>query len=75
MKGVAYTEVEQATLMDLIEERKNVLENKETDKGSLKMKNSAWEEISQSYNAVGPTAGPRNSKQLKKYVNHSMHIL
>jgi hypothetical protein len=72
-KGVAFTDEEHRTLMDLIDEKKNVLECKVTDKGSLKQKNETWEEITVSYNAVGPTSGPRNSKQLKKYVNHYNH--
>jgi len=62
LKGVAYTQGEQATLMDLIEERKDALECKVTDKGSLKLKNDAWEDVTLGYNAMGPTCLTLHSK-------------
>jgi hypothetical protein len=68
-KGITYTREEQHLVMDLVEEQKAFLDSKETDKVSLKKKNSAWEEVTQRYNARGPSSGPRSLKQLKKYVN------
>jgi hypothetical protein len=72
IKTVAYTLEEQHILLDWVEEKKNVLESKETDKPSLRTKSAAWEEVTQGHNAKGPTSGPRTAKQLKKYVNNSM---
>ena len=68
MKGMPFSQKEQNVLMDLVEERRGILENKETDKVSLGRKNGAWEEVANCFNARGPTSGPRTSKQLKKYV-------
>ncbi len=40
-KGITYTREEQHLVMDLVEEQKAFLDSKETDKVSLKKKNSA----------------------------------
>lgn len=59
-----FSEHEKLVLLSLVENHRQVVENKNTDSVSLKKKQEVWETITKIYNAN--EVNPRNSKQLKK---------
>ena len=59
-----YCEVEKITLLEIVEEYKNIILNKKTDNISVKEKNKAWDKVAHEFNAVAQT-GNRTGSQLK----------
>ena len=62
-RGKNFNDFERNLIIELVGEKKAVIENKRTDAVFLKEKNAAWEEITRQYNAVSQT-GLRTTKQL-----------
>lgn len=62
-RGKNFTEIEKATLVDIISDFKNIIENKKTDGTTLKAKNEAWHEISTRFNAA--SCNSRSASQLR----------
>lgn len=63
-RGKNYTDKEKETLLEIVSDFGNVIENKQTDGASVKLKNEAWEAISELYNSTSQT-GVRSASQLK----------
>ncbi|KAG0442856.1 hypothetical protein HPB47_015546, partial [Ixodes persulcatus] len=59
-----FTEREKDALLDLVEEFKNIVESKTTDKITTKTKNRVWDRITLKFNAV--MGARREAHQLKK---------
>ena len=59
-----YTEQEKESLIEIVKEYHNIVENKQTDGTSVKLKNEAWEAIAARYNATSHT-GIRSASQLR----------
>lgn len=63
VKGKNFTSEEICTLIDLVESSIGVIENKNTDGVTVKQKNKAWEDVTNSYNAINKIT--RTTAQLK----------
>ncbi|KAF2905316.1 hypothetical protein ILUMI_00870 [Ignelater luminosus] len=60
-----FTANEKDSLVDLVFEHKNIIENKKTDATTTQEKNTAWEIVTQQFNARNES-GIRTAKQLKE---------
>lgn len=63
-RGKNYTEQEKESLLEIIREYHHVIENKQTDGTTIKLKNDAWEVVTKQFNAMAQT-GNRSSSQLR----------
>jgi hypothetical protein len=59
-----YTELEKRTLLDLIWEEKEVIENKRTDKVWANQKKEKFKEIAEKFNASGVAVAWRSAEKL-----------
>lgn len=64
-RGKNFTQYEKNMLINIILDKKGVIENKETDGASLDKKKKAWEEVRLTYNS-SQQSGERSTKQLKE---------
>lgn len=64
-KGKNITQYEKTFLLDLVLNKKDVIENKKTDAQTNDSKNIAWETVTALYNS-GCQTGERTMKQLKE---------
>lgn len=73
IRGKNFTDNERDLVLEIIEKYKNIVENKKTDTESIRLKNAAWNEITQEFNSVLPTN--RTPSQLKVfYENHKVKL-
>lgn len=63
-KSPNFTAIEKSVLLELIESRKDVIENKQNDGKMILKKNSEWEKITDEFNASN-RVNQRKCKQLK----------
>lgn len=63
-RGKNYTDKEKENLLEIISGFGSIIENKQTDGASVKLKNETWEAISELYNSTSQT-GVRTASQLK----------
>ena len=64
MAKINFTQLEKETLVELIEERRSIVEGKKNDVTSIKRKEEAWEIITVNFNSrVG--VNKRSDKQLR----------
>ncbi|XP_065356220.1 myb/SANT-like DNA-binding domain-containing protein 4 [Calliphora vicina] len=64
-----FSQADQSLLVELVAEKKHIIENTRTDGSTIAEKNEAWEYVMQRYNALSSN-GTRTTKELKdKYHN------
>lgn len=67
VRSANYTTEEKATMINIINKHKNIIESKKTDKVTWKEKNDTWETITNEFNAVAPNGTYRTTDSLKKF--------
>lgn len=73
IRGKNFTDNERDVVLETIEKYKNIVENKKTDTESIRIKNAAWNEITDEFNSLLPTN--RTPSQLKVfYENHKVKL-
>ncbi|XP_046585796.1 uncharacterized protein LOC107228077 isoform X1 [Neodiprion lecontei] len=64
--GKHYTAVDKKIFLEILKKYKNIVEQKKSDAGSLREKESAWNEIAEKFNGVLQISETRTVPQLKK---------
>ena len=62
-----HTQREKDLLFSIVEPKLNIVESKRNDARSIQRKKTAWEDISNSYNAVPEITRKLSAVQLKKF--------
>ncbi|CAK1594819.1 unnamed protein product [Parnassius mnemosyne] len=65
-KKHVFTPMEKKCFLDIIKKYRTVVENKETDGASLRIKNETWSKISAEYNASPHASSQATTKQLRR---------
>jgi Myb/SANT-like DNA-binding domain len=65
-KAAPFTQIETSILLDLIREKKDIIESKKTDFGTTGKKQKEWERIADKFNCQ-PSCTKKSSKQLKTH--------
>jgi len=70
LRSANFTPAEKNLLLDLIERYKSIIESRNLDAMTSKLKENTWIKLSNDYNSCLMPSGHRETKQLKKCYNN-----